>query len=190
MVTGLIAAQGVVDTFRRLREGGRTPESSATAAGAVTSDRFDIWSTRAQTRSARQFVRIEGADMRDSQRQRSLIRSHRRDQGLDPDGVAVIVGVSVVIADTVMHALALGACSEESGRRMRYVGTPGGLAGFIADVCVTGVADGVFLTPEPPRWRTEFDDRGVFCLPAGGAQDVSDGARRRIRRNHQRGDDE
>jgi hypothetical protein len=63
----------------------------------------------------------------------------------------VFVDIEVLIdgdARTAMRAAEqLGQTSSAFDSALRYVGTPRGLAGFIADLHTLGIADGVTLLP-------------------------------------------
>ena len=86
------------------------------------------------------FARISAADLRDAQRQSTRVRA---DSG---DECTVFVDVEVLVDTDVRAALH---AAEQYGRAsgLRYVGTPRGLAGFIADLHTVGIADGVSLIP-------------------------------------------
>jgi alkanesulfonate monooxygenase SsuD/methylene tetrahydromethanopterin reductase-like flavin-dependent oxidoreductase (luciferase family) len=88
------------------------------------------------------FARIRAADLRDAQRQSARMRA-------DTDGCTVFVDVEVLVDRDFRSAMRaaeqLG--SSATGSTLRYVGTPNGLAGFIADLHALGIADGVTLIP-------------------------------------------
>src|SRR5262245_14960567 len=89
------------------------------------------------------FVRIRAADLRDAQRQSARARA---DAGAD--GCTVFVDVEVLVESDVRTALqAAGQLGQTSAAAVRYIGTPHGLAGYIADLHTTGIADGVTLIP-------------------------------------------
>ena len=84
-------------------------------------------------------VRITAADLQDAQR-----RSAR--QRAENPATPVLLDIEVLIdrdARSAFDALA----DVPSGGGLRYVGTPRGLAGLIADVQRLGIADGVVLKP-------------------------------------------
>jgi len=92
------------------------------------------------------FARVRAADLRDAQRQSARLRVEAGGQGC-----TVFVDIEVLIdrdARTAMLAAEqLGQTSSAFDPALRYVGTPRGLAGFIADLHTLGIADGVTLLP-------------------------------------------
>jgi hypothetical protein len=92
------------------------------------------------------FARVRAADLRDAQHQSARVRA---DAG--GDGCTVFVDVEVLVDSDVraeLHAAEqLGKTSGAAGATLRYIGTPHGLAGFIADLHTLGIADGVTLIP-------------------------------------------
>jgi alkanesulfonate monooxygenase SsuD/methylene tetrahydromethanopterin reductase-like flavin-dependent oxidoreductase (luciferase family) len=92
------------------------------------------------------FARIRAADLRDAQRQSARVRA---DAG--GDGCTVFVNIEVLVESDVRAALhaaeQLGQTSAATGATLCYIGTPHGLAGFIADLHTLGIADGVTLIP-------------------------------------------
>jgi hypothetical protein len=82
-------------------------------------------------------VRVAAGDLQQARRARTRLRG-------DDGEVAVILDVTVAVAADVRAAYAsLG--PDESTGGVRYAGTVSGLAGLIADIETTGVADGVTL---------------------------------------------
>ncbi len=81
------------------------------------------------------FARVSAADLPGAQRQSAKLRDR-----------TVFVDVEVLIDCDVRTAMR---AAEElgPGSALRYVGTPGGLAGFIEDLHTLGIADGVTLHP-------------------------------------------
>jgi alkanesulfonate monooxygenase SsuD/methylene tetrahydromethanopterin reductase-like flavin-dependent oxidoreductase (luciferase family) len=92
------------------------------------------------------FARIRAADLQGAQRQSAGLRAEAGSKGC-----TVFVDVEVLVdrnARTAMCAAEqLGQISAGSGSTLRYVGTPHGLAGYIADLHTLGIADGVTLLP-------------------------------------------
>jgi alkanesulfonate monooxygenase SsuD/methylene tetrahydromethanopterin reductase-like flavin-dependent oxidoreductase (luciferase family) len=92
------------------------------------------------------FARIRAADLRDAQRQSACVRA-----GAGGDGCTVFVDIEVLVESDVRAALhaaeQLGQTSASTGATLCYIGTPHGLAGFIADLHTLGIADGVTLIP-------------------------------------------
>jgi hypothetical protein len=88
------------------------------------------------------FARVRAADLQVAQRQSAKLRAEAGDEAC-----TVFVDVEVLVDTDVRAALhaaeQLGAGTET----LRYVGTPRGLAGFIADLHTLGIADGVTLLP-------------------------------------------
>jgi hypothetical protein len=92
------------------------------------------------------FARVRAADLRDAARQSARLRAEA-----GAEGCTVFVDIEVLIdgdARTAMRAAEqLAQTSSAFDAALRYVGTPRGLAGFIADVHTLGIADGVTLLP-------------------------------------------
>ena len=95
-------------------------------------------------------ARVQATDLRDATRKANALRA---------DGAAeVFLDIEVLIDPDASAAFRKSAQQPSSGL-LRYVGTPRGLAGLIADVRRLGIADGVvLLTP---------DRRGVVKLANG-----------------------
>ncbi|OZE99965.1 hypothetical protein CH293_13830 [Rhodococcus sp. 14-2470-1b] len=118
-------------------------------------------------------VRIHAADLREGQQARARARAEAVEVGKDADSVAVFLDIEIHIADDARTArrefAALDAPTVPGS--IRYVGTPSGLAGLIADVKAADVADGVTLVPVGPTSRNLdrvadgvvpwLEDRGV-----------------------------
>ncbi|WP_157890405.1 hypothetical protein [Mycolicibacterium goodii] len=84
-------------------------------------------------------VRITAADLADAQRRSA------RQRAASPT-TPVLLDIEVLIDRDTRSAF--DALAEvPSGSGLRYVGTPRGLAGLIADVQRLGIADGVVLKP-------------------------------------------
>ncbi|WKG03172.1 hypothetical protein [Mycolicibacterium sp. HK-90] len=87
----------------------------------------------------RSGVRISAVDLQDAQRRAAIQRVAAPEQ-------PVLLDIEVLIdRDTRAAFDALSAAPASSA--LRYVGTPRGLAGLIADVQRLGIADGVVLKP-------------------------------------------
>ena len=90
------------------------------------------------------FARIRAADLQRAARQSAGLRTEA-----GPQGCTVFVDIEVLVAGDARRALVaadqLGQSSSEAGSALRYVGTPRGLAGYIADLHALGIADGVTL---------------------------------------------
>ncbi|MGU3502982.1 hypothetical protein [Mycobacterium sp. C31M] len=89
------------------------------------------------------IVRINATDLRHAARQSAALRADAR--ALGEDEPEVLLNIAVVIDRQAKTAHASAAGQESTGAAMRYVGTPRGLAGLIADVRRLGIADGVVL---------------------------------------------
>ena len=85
-------------------------------------------------------VRVAAPDLAQARRVRSRIRAATKD-------VSVILDVAVAVAAD-FRAARRDAGSVDG---VHYVGTVDGLAGLIADIETTGVADGVTLIPASSR---------------------------------------
>ncbi|MGH3644620.1 MAG: hypothetical protein ACRDUX_37025 [Mycobacterium sp.] len=116
--------------------------------------------------AAREMVRITAPDLRAAQRATTDIHANARRTG---DKVAVLVDVDAMIAEDARTAMVqMDRYDARTGGptrpgSLRYVGTPGGLAGLIGDVFTAGVADGVTLRPLSPNTFEHFLD---CTLPA------------------------
>jgi hypothetical protein len=87
----------------------------------------------------RSGVRIHAVDLQDAQRRAATQRAAA-------PGQPVLLDIEVLIdRDTRTALRALDAV--DAGTALRYVGTPRGLAGLIADVQRLGIADYVVLKP-------------------------------------------
>jgi hypothetical protein len=90
----------------------------------------------------REVVRVRVDDLRGLA---DRVRAVRQDQ----PGCDVVVDIEVVLADEARQAraaLATVGDPPEHGS-LRYVGTPTGLAGLVADVYALGLSDGAILIP-------------------------------------------
>ncbi|MFF0818565.1 hypothetical protein ACFYVR_25965 [Rhodococcus sp. NPDC003318] len=84
------------------------------------------------------LVRVTASDLREAGVAVSRVRQE------NPDGTVVLLDVDVHLAPDFRTALKeAAALSEQPTGRVRYVGTPSGLAGFVTDIRAAGVADGV-----------------------------------------------
>jgi alkanesulfonate monooxygenase SsuD/methylene tetrahydromethanopterin reductase-like flavin-dependent oxidoreductase (luciferase family) len=86
-------------------------------------------------------VRIQAADLREAARKAEAVRRELVARDEDP---TVYLDVEVVIDRDAAAAFRVDSRRAPSGS-VRYVGTPRGLAGLIADVQKLGIADGVCL---------------------------------------------
>src|ERR1700754_2408161 len=96
------------------------------------------------------IVRITAADLRAAQRATAGIHT---DALRNSTNVAVLVDLDVIVADDARTALnqmnrhqALPG-GPTHPNSLRYIGTPGGLAGLVGDMFTAGVADGVTVRP-------------------------------------------
>ena len=85
-------------------------------------------------------VRIRAADLREAQLERARIRAAVAEEGRDPDSVAVLVDLEVLIAPEARSArkelaqLDSALTSPRVPVSLHYVGTPSGLGSLIADI--------------------------------------------------------
>jgi hypothetical protein len=90
------------------------------------------------------FARIRAADLQGAARQSAGVRAEA-----GPQGCTVFVDIEVLVDRDARTAMVgadqLGPSSSDGGPALRYVGTPRGLAGYIADLRALGIADGVTL---------------------------------------------
>ncbi|MCJ0904493.1 hypothetical protein [Rhodococcus sp. ARC_M6] len=98
-------------------------------------------------------IRIRATDLRAAQVRRAGIRAALAADGRDPDTVAVLVDLELLIAPEARSArkeLAQLDSALTVARvpvSLQYVGTPSGLGSLIADIRAADVADGVTLLP-------------------------------------------
>ncbi len=96
-------------------------------------------------------MRIRATDLRETRKARDRVRAELVAEGRDPpDSVTVLVDLEVVVASEARSARKQYAQldSPRATDTLSYVGTPPqGLAGLIADIHSTRVADGVTLVP-------------------------------------------
>ncbi|GAA3163320.1 hypothetical protein GCM10020255_047580 [Rhodococcus baikonurensis] len=98
-------------------------------------------------------VRIRAADLREAQLERARIRAAVAEEGRDPDSVAVLVDLEILIAPEARSArkelaqLDSALTAPRVPVSLHYVGTPSGLGSLIADIRAAEVADGVTLLP-------------------------------------------
>jgi hypothetical protein len=81
--------------------------------------------------------RIQAVDLRDAERKARALRADGADE--------VYLDIEVFVAADALAALRSADHAQSSSGTMRYVGTPKGLAGLIADIRTLGIADGVVL---------------------------------------------
>jgi hypothetical protein len=97
------------------------------------------------------IVRIRATDLIMAAQQTARIKAGAGREGRDPADVTVLVDLEVMIADDagIARGILAGLDSRVAGppASVRYVGTPAGLAGLIADIHTVHVADGVTLLP-------------------------------------------
>lgn len=98
-------------------------------------------------------IRIRAHDLGAATRRRELARSRAEQAGRDPDSIAVLLDVEVLLGDDHRGArrelARLDAALPEphAPQSISYVGSASGLAGLLADIQAAGVADGVTLLP-------------------------------------------
>ncbi|MFF3574076.1 hypothetical protein [Nocardia jiangxiensis] len=98
-------------------------------------------------------VRIQAPDLTAAQQQTDRLKAAATGQGRDPSTVIVLVDVEVMVAHDAPAARRELARLDSRLQRpsiptsLRYVGTPEGLAGLIADIHAVHVADGVTILP-------------------------------------------
>jgi hypothetical protein len=92
------------------------------------------------------YARVHATDLHVAQRQSETLRTEA-----GPEGRTIFADVEVLVDDDVHAAMRAAALlsqnSSEATSTLRYVGTPRGLAGYIADLHALGIADGVSLIP-------------------------------------------
>lgn len=131
------------------------------------------WTEVTDARPTESIVRIHASDLREGQQARARARAEAVEAGKDADSVAVFLDIEIHVADDARTArrefAALDLPAVPSS--IRYVGTPSGLAGLVADVKAAEVADGVTLIAVGPEQRNLdkiargvvpwLEDRGV-----------------------------
>ena len=100
------------------------------------------------------------------------LQQARRVRGRITDDVAVILDITVAIADDFRSAR--NAMPSTDGTTLHYAGTIDGLAGLVGDIFVADVADGVTIIPALPdqdmrQLADEALDRIARRLPLAGA---------------------
>ncbi|MGE2832532.1 hypothetical protein [Mycobacterium sp. SMC-4] len=112
--------------------------------GTTLSSKAFQFTGRGPVSRARPIV-LHAPDLATAQRERRRIRSSV------PDSPLVLLEIEAVVAETYPLALAklAGSGNVPEASTVRYVGTPIGLAGLIADVAAAEVADGVVISPVP-----------------------------------------
>jgi hypothetical protein len=103
-------------------------------------------------------VRVRAADLREATRKAAAIRAENRAAG--GANAPVYLDIEVIVErDTASAFRALDDLAEPdspAARPLRYVGTPRGLAGLIADIQRLGIADAVVLVPVGSSRVTEL----------------------------------
>ncbi|MGW0173385.1 hypothetical protein ACWDUM_06025 [Rhodococcus sp. NPDC003322] len=136
-------------------------------------------------------IRVRARDLGEAQRRRETARIRAAADGRDPDTVAVLLDVEVLLADdhraarrelarldacggTSLHEVLGGRIEPHVPESISYIGTPSGLAGLIADIRAAGVADGVTLLPLVlPRVLDRVVDDVLPMLHEGGVTEPS-----------------
>ncbi|HEX5143876.1 MAG TPA: hypothetical protein VFW21_08400 [Mycobacterium sp.] len=110
------------------------------------------------TAGGRPAVRISAGDLRQA---RQLANRARAESPSGNGGIAVVLDVRVVVAETFRAAARKLAATtrRDTPESVGYVGTVDGLAGLVRDVYAAGVADGVTLIPD-----TEGQDVQALAL--------------------------
>lgn len=146
---------------------------SNTSPVRVALARRSAWTEITDAEPTPSIIRIEAADLREAQQARARLRGEAVAAGKDADSVAVFLDVEIHIADDARTARREFAALDASTvpGSIRYVGTPSGLAGLVADVKAAEVADGVTLIAVGNQARTFekvahgvvtwLEDRGV-----------------------------
>jgi hypothetical protein len=126
-------------------------------------------------------IRARAPDLQCAQRLRSRIRAAAALGGDDPDGIAVILDIDVVLAADFRSARCAFVAAADASRlreqptmaTVRYAGPTGGLVGLIADIFMAGVADGVTLIPGAGQhmgnWTADVLARLSHRLPVAPA---------------------
>lgn len=129
---------------------------SPTSAVRVAVDRRGAWTEITDGSKRGTIRRIHAADLRESQQIRRRVLSEAVEAGDDTERVAVFLDIEIWIADDAGTARREFAASDAPAvpSSIRYVGTPSGLAGLVADVGAAEVADGVTLVPVGADART------------------------------------
>jgi hypothetical protein len=86
-------------------------------------------------------TRLQARDLQDAQRRAAAIRANATDD------TPVLLDIEVLIDRDIRSAFAALEDVPANAGALRYIGTPRGLAGLIADVQRLGIADGVVLKP-------------------------------------------
>ncbi len=113
----------------------------------VALDLLGQWTELTDSTRSAEMVRIQADDLRAAQNLRTRLRAEAVESGKDADDVAVFLDIEIHIADDARTARREFAGLEAPvvPASIRYIGTPVGLAGLIADVKAADVADGVTL---------------------------------------------
>lgn len=115
-------------------------------------------------------VRLRAEDLIEAMRAGRRLRAQHAASGADPGALQVLVDIEIHIAPVSHQARAeLAATTPPQQTSMRYIGTPAGLVGLVADVHAAAVADGVVLVPV---LTTDLDR--VLTDLAAGATDIAD----------------
>ncbi|MGW4477551.1 hypothetical protein [Rhodococcus triatomae] len=98
-------------------------------------------------------VRVRAHDLGEAHRKREIVRNRAERDGRDPDTIAVLLDVEVLLADDHRSAyrelarLDAGLPDRRVPESIWYAGTARGLVGLLSDIRTAGVADGVTLLP-------------------------------------------
>ncbi|ORI18768.1 hypothetical protein BJD99_18520 [Rhodococcus sp. 1163] len=111
------------------------------------------WTELTDSTPTSEMVRIQAEDLREAQNLRTRLRAEAVESGKDADEVAVFLDIEIHIADDARTARRefAGHDAPVVPASIRYIGTPVGLAGLIADVKAADVADGVTLIAAGPQ---------------------------------------
>lgn len=146
---------------------------SNTSAVRVALAALGTWTEITVAEQTETIVNVRASDLREGQQNRARARAEAVEAGKDADSVAVFLDIEIHIADDARTARREFAASNANPvpSSIRYVGTPSGLAGLVADVKAADVADGVTLIPVGPAQRNLekvasgvvpwLEDRGV-----------------------------
>jgi hypothetical protein len=108
-----------------------------------------------------QTVRVAAADLQQAQRARARIRAEHPE---NPEGVAVILDVTVAVAADYRSASSRLHAVAGTPATVHYAGTVAGLTGLIADIESADVADGVTLIPAIPIAGGDLHGLGADVL--------------------------
>jgi hypothetical protein len=104
--------------------------------------------TWVRDKPAAHTVRICAEDLVEAKRIGRRLRAEHAAAGGGPVALLVLVDIEIHIAPLSRQARSeIAAATPPRPKSMRYVGTPAGLVGLVADIHAAGVADGVTLVP-------------------------------------------